>query len=89
MFSHTHKGQEYNTPLLSRFLHGSDSRTATPDASHLLPSLIDWELLTDANGKRTVGFGWYAGGMLNLFAHSDNLLHFSDPFYLHFSCRGS
>ncbi|THH02997.1 hypothetical protein EW145_g6616 [Phellinidium pouzarii] len=61
MFSHTHKGQEYNTPLLSRFLHDSSSHTAASDAPHLLPSLIDWELLTDAMGKRTVGFGWYAG----------------------------
>lgn len=53
MFSHTHKGQEYNAPLLSKFLADSPSS---------LPTLIDWELLTDGNGKRTVGFGWYAGG---------------------------
>ncbi|KAH8111628.1 Saccharopine dehydrogenase-domain-containing protein [Phellopilus nigrolimitatus] len=56
MFSHTHKGQEYNMPLLSRFLGDSSS-----DAGHRLPTLIDWELLTDVDGKRTVGFGWYAG----------------------------
>ncbi|KAI5116909.1 hypothetical protein M0805_000804 [Coniferiporia weirii] len=60
MFSHTHKGQEYNMPLLSRFLADFVSDSA-PDAAKLLPTLIDWELLTDASGKRTVGFGWYAG----------------------------
>lgn len=28
-----------------------------------MPRLIDYELLTnDADGKRTVGFGWFAGG---------------------------
>jgi alpha-aminoadipic semialdehyde synthase len=28
-----------------------------------LPRLIDYELLTDdTTGKRTVGFGWFAGG---------------------------
>lgn len=61
MFSHTHKGQEYNMELLSRFLAGS-----SPEASRLLPTLIDWELLTDESGKRTVGFGWYAGGVYYL-----------------------
>ncbi len=62
MFSHTIKGQTYNMPLLSRFLH--DPSTHGRDAKHaaLLPTLVDWELLTDMDGKRTVGFGWYAGG---------------------------
>jgi alpha-aminoadipic semialdehyde synthase len=32
-----------------------------PDAK-LLPRLIDYELLTEEGGKRTVGFGWFAGG---------------------------
>lgn len=59
-FSHTHKGQVYNTPLLSRYLSHSKSQTSRVN----LPTLIDWELLTDASGKRTVGFGWYAGGTL-------------------------
>ena len=56
MFSHTHKGQTYNAPLLSRFLSDGDSGS-------LLPKLVDWELSTDERGKRTVGFGWYAGGV--------------------------
>ncbi|KIP01213.1 hypothetical protein PHLGIDRAFT_131332 [Phlebiopsis gigantea 11061_1 CR5-6] len=57
MFSHTHKGQEYNTPLLSKFLNPSLARTPDPTR----PTLIDYELLTDDGGKRTVGFGWFAG----------------------------
>ena len=52
MFSHTHKGQHYNMELLSKFLGAGD----------LSPRLIDYELLTGEDGKRTVGFGWYAGG---------------------------
>lgn len=52
MFSHTHKGQLYNMELLSKFLQ--------PGA--LSPRLIDYELLTDEDGRRTVGFGWFAGG---------------------------
>ncbi|KAI0086800.1 Saccharopine dehydrogenase-domain-containing protein [Irpex rosettiformis] len=51
MFSHTHKGQHYNMELLSKFLEHGD----------LSPRLIDYELLTDEEGRRTVGFGWYAG----------------------------
>ncbi|WVO16236.1 hypothetical protein L204_103907 [Cryptococcus depauperatus] len=58
MFSHTHKGQEYNTPLLSSFLHPTQT-------------LIDHELLTapvyDDDGKvqlkRVAAFGWYAGAV--------------------------
>ena len=62
MFSHTVKGQPYNTPLLARFLAGS-----TTSAAPLLPRLVDYELLTDeADGKRTVGFGWFAGGTYGL-----------------------
>ena len=57
MFSHTIKGQTYNMPLLARFLN-----TANTPEGHLLPTLMDWELFTDKNGKRTCGFGWYAGG---------------------------
>ena len=52
MFSHTTKGQPYNMPLLARFLN----------AEPLSSQLIDYELLTGADGKRTVGFGWFAGG---------------------------
>lgn len=59
MFSHTHKGQEYNMELLSKFLNPPSPAAPRPDP--LKPTLIDYELLTDDNGKRTVGFGWYAG----------------------------
>ncbi|KAF6756526.1 Saccharopine dehydrogenase-domain-containing protein, partial [Ephemerocybe angulata] len=52
MFSHTHKGQAYNTPLLARFV----GPRAAPH-----PHLIDYELLQNAAGERTVGFGWHAG----------------------------
>lgn len=57
MFSHTAKGQTYNTALLSRFI--ANDLSGDP----LLPRLIDYEHLTDVDGKRTVGFGWFAGGM--------------------------
>lgn len=66
MFSHTIKGQEYNMPLLSRFLTGGDKYAEphlTGDGSlpQLGARLIDYELLTGADGKRTVAFGWHAG----------------------------
>lgn len=57
MFSHTIKGQPYNMRLLSKFL----ASPSVPDPRSL-PRLIDYELLTDDAGKRTVGFGWFAGG---------------------------
>ncbi|KAI0268740.1 Saccharopine dehydrogenase-domain-containing protein [Gloeopeniophorella convolvens] len=66
MFSHTVKGQEYNMSLLSRFLSGGD-RYASPEltggesAPGLEARLIDYELLTGEDGKRTVAFGWHAG----------------------------
>ena len=60
MFSHTHKGQKYNAPLLSKFLR--DPLGSGSGDENALPTLIDWELLTDGKGKRTVGFGWFAGG---------------------------
>ncbi|KAI8995205.1 Saccharopine dehydrogenase-domain-containing protein [Trametes punicea] len=59
MFSHTVKGQLYNMELLSKFL-ASENRSA-PDGGALLPRLIDYELLTGEDGRRTVGFGWFAG----------------------------
>ncbi|TFK83565.1 hypothetical protein K466DRAFT_665741 [Polyporus arcularius HHB13444] len=59
MFSHTVKGQLYNMELLSKFL-ASENPGAPQDGS-LLPRLIDYELLTGPDGKRTVGFGWFAG----------------------------
>jgi alpha-aminoadipic semialdehyde synthase len=61
MFSHTHKGQPYNTPLLARFV-ASEGTPKEAKMSSAFPRLIDYELLTDADGKRTVGFGWFAGG---------------------------
>ncbi|KAI0001339.1 Saccharopine dehydrogenase-domain-containing protein [Russula compacta] len=66
MFSHTVKGQEYNMPLLSRFLTGGDRYTdpkLTGDKSspQLAARLVDYELLTGTEGKRTVAFGWHAG----------------------------
>jgi alpha-aminoadipic semialdehyde synthase len=68
MFSHTAKGQEYNTPLLSRFLVGGD-RYADAKLSddkyppQLAARLVDHELLTGTDGKRTAAFGWHAGGV--------------------------
>lgn len=45
-------GQPYNLPLLANFLN-----------SPLKPRLIDYEQLTSPNGKRMVGFGFYAGSL--------------------------
>lgn len=60
MFSHTAKGQPYNTPLLARFIAHPE---ASAEDNNVLPRLIDYELLTnETDGKRTVGFGWFAGG---------------------------
>ncbi|KAJ1960973.1 hypothetical protein IWQ62_004027 [Dispira parvispora] len=47
-FSHTHKGQPYNQPTLQTVL---DKRVR----------LIDYELITDDQGHRTVLFGQHAG----------------------------
>ncbi|WVQ99333.1 hypothetical protein IAU59_006466 [Kwoniella sp. CBS 9459] len=60
MFSHTHKGQAYNTPLLASFLSSTRGQT-----------LIDHELLTTPSvgedgketRKRVAAFGWYAGAV--------------------------
>ena len=60
MFSHTIKGQLYNMELLSKFLASENSGALK--GGMLLPRLIDYELLTGQDGKRTVGFGWFAGG---------------------------
>lgn len=53
-FSHTIKGQAYNMPLLERLL--ADGCT-----------LLDYELVRDESGKRTIFFGEQAGqaGMVN------------------------
>jgi alpha-aminoadipic semialdehyde synthase len=47
-FSHTLKGQRHNMPLLQRMLD-------------LGCSLLDYELIKDAQGRRLVAFGRYAG----------------------------
>ncbi|KAG8740070.1 hypothetical protein FRC10_004790 [Ceratobasidium sp. 414] len=75
MFSHTAKGQPYNTPLLARFV-GNEDRA----------NLVDYELLTDGEtGKRVVAFGWYAGAAglvegLITSAHSELQLGVASPF---------
>ncbi|KAG8700622.1 hypothetical protein FRC08_004601 [Ceratobasidium sp. 394] len=75
MFSHTAKGQPYNTPLLARFVGNEDKA-----------SLVDYELLTDGEtGKRVVAFGWYAGAAglvegLITSAHSELQLGVASPF---------
>lgn len=47
-FSHTHKGQSHNMPLLQHIINNRIT-------------LLDYELLTDDSGKRTVKFGYFAG----------------------------
>jgi len=47
-FSHTHKGQPYNLPLLQKFI---DKKS----------TLIDYELITDDANVRTIAFGRFAG----------------------------
>jgi len=47
-FSHTIKGQDYNMPLLQQFI----DKQAT---------LLDYELMVDDAGFRTIAFGEYAG----------------------------
>jgi alanine dehydrogenase len=53
-FSHTIKGQPHNMPMLKRLLDLRDT-------------LIDYEKVTDSNGKRLFFFGRFAGyaGMIN------------------------
>ena len=68
MFSHTTKGQAYNMGLLSKFLRDKDAIENAKGGvgvnveQGLEPRLIDYELLVGEDGKRTVGFGWFAGG---------------------------
>ena len=53
-FSHTIKGQSFNMPMLQQLVN-------------LKSTLIDYECITDENGKRLVFFGRFAGlaGMLD------------------------
>ncbi|KDR71797.1 hypothetical protein GALMADRAFT_253543 [Galerina marginata CBS 339.88] len=82
MFSHTAKGQPYNTPLLASFV--APSARLVQSYSH--PRLVDYELLTnETDGKRTVGFGWFAGvagvlESLSAMAHSHLELGIASPF---------
>ncbi|KAF7299176.1 hypothetical protein MIND_00866300 [Mycena indigotica] len=81
MFSHTAKGQSYNTPLLEKYISKD-----YPNASNSnLARLIDYEYLTDEEGKRTVGFGWFAGvagvlESLSAMAHSHLEIGVASPF---------
>lgn len=63
MFSHTAKGQPYNTPLLERFIMDLQA-----ESNKKYRRLIDYELLTNDDGKRTVGFGYHAGGSRFIYA---------------------
>ncbi|PCH34748.1 hypothetical protein WOLCODRAFT_139556 [Wolfiporia cocos MD-104 SS10] len=86
MFSHTIKGQMYNMELLSKFVASSHALGGTPtDHPSLLPRLVDYELLTGEDGKRTVGFGWFAGvagalESMNALAHAHLELGVASPF---------
>ncbi len=53
-FSHTIKGQDYNMPMLKKIMD-------------LNATLLDYELVTDCDGRRLIFFGNYAGyaGMIN------------------------
>ncbi|RDB21718.1 Alpha-aminoadipic semialdehyde synthase, mitochondrial [Hypsizygus marmoreus] len=84
MFSHTAKGQPYNTPLLAKFV--AESSKKNQPTNYDIPRLIDYELLTnDSDGKRTVGFGWFAGvagvlESLSAMAHSHLEVGIASPF---------
>lgn len=63
-FSHTIKGQKYNMPLLQKIIDSG-------------ATLIDYEKLTDNEGKRLVAFGKFAGyaGMIDtLWVYGQRLL---------------
>ena len=81
MFSHTAKGQQYNTPLLERFI-----KDLQADSNKKYRRLIDYELLTDGDGKRTIGFGYHAGGSRFLPKCSLTLMDSATPIS---SCRRS
>lgn len=53
-FSHTHKGQPYNMPMLRTLMEKKCT-------------LIDYERIRDERGHRVIAFGYYAGlvGMIN------------------------
>lgn len=87
-------------PLLSRFLSGGykyaestlgdNGPVATEEEEGLEARLIDYELLVDADGKRTVAFGWFAGvagALESLYAMADMHLKggVASPFLVSFS----
>lgn len=89
MFSHTAKGQPYNTGLLSQFVAPTNGSLASASSMEgnlgLWPRLMDYELLTNEEGKRTVGFGWFAGvagvlESLSAMAHAHLELGIASPF---------
>jgi saccharopine dehydrogenase (NAD+, L-lysine-forming) len=79
-FSHTKKGQSYNMPMLQKVI---DQKS----------TLIDYELIADANNKRLVFFGRFAGlaGMIDALSIYGQRLQrqgidspFKDVHYAHF-----
>ncbi|KIM79378.1 hypothetical protein PILCRDRAFT_74408 [Piloderma croceum F 1598] len=84
MFSHTTKGQPYNMELLSRFLRGRGGNW-TESRVGMEPRLVDYELILGEDGKRCVGFGWFAGvagalESLSTMAHAHLELGVASPF---------
>ncbi|RUP47188.1 Saccharopine dehydrogenase-domain-containing protein, partial [Jimgerdemannia flammicorona] len=81
-FSHTHKGQHYNMPMLQNVLDKVKGWGLNHDPfMHLAlvtqnVRLIDYELMTDAKGKRVIAFGKFAGyaGMIDGFHGLGNRL---------------
>ena len=57
--------------LLSKFLASEHSSARKGGA--LLPRLIDYEMLTGPDAKRTVGFGWFADGESFVSTAVDNI----------------
>ncbi|KAF7986808.1 hypothetical protein HWV62_20442 [Athelia sp. TMB] len=81
MFSHTTKGQAYNMELLSRFLKKDEAA----HQQDIHARLIDYELLVGSDGKRSVGFGWFAGvagalESLSAMAHKHLEIGVASPF---------
>jgi alpha-aminoadipic semialdehyde synthase len=79
-FSHTHKGQTYNMPMLKSVLDKS-------------VRLVDYELITNESGRRLVQFSRFAGyaGMVDSFhvlGHRLLALGFGTPFMVTPSNQG-
>ncbi|KAF4583903.1 hypothetical protein EYR40_002401 [Pleurotus pulmonarius] len=86
MFSHTAKGQPYNTGLLAKFLPKYNLKDDLNGIMSRAPRLIDYELIKDEESdKRVVGFGWFAGvagvlESLSSMAHSHLEMGIASPF---------